>query len=269
MTAQIPKRIIQTDASAELAPLPKASAVGLRLLHPSFEYLFFDDAQVNRFIDSEFPQYRLIFDTFPFRIQRYDFFRYLAVYHYGGFYFDTDILLSSSVDDLLKFGCVFPFEKLTIHDYLVDKYGMDWEVGNYAFGAAAGHPFLKAVIDNCILGHQNPEYVKDMTDTIPRVFRREMFVLAATGPGLVSRTLAEYRRSGDPVEILFPDDVRDEKSWFCFGTYGIHLQAGTWRRRKNLMHRVSERYWESWKQKARSRDSWKRGPKRSLEFESI
>src|SRR5712672_941293 len=107
MTEKIPRRIIQTDRSADLPLLAKAATLNLRLLNPDFEYLFFDDAQVEQFIDVEFPQYRRVFDSFPASIQRYDFFRYLAVYRFGGFYFDTDVLLASSLEDLLEFGCVF------------------------------------------------------------------------------------------------------------------------------------------------------------------
>ena len=58
--------------------MEKAAALNLQLLNPDFEYLFFDDRQVELFVDSAFPEYRGVFDCFPFRIQRYDFFRYLA-----------------------------------------------------------------------------------------------------------------------------------------------------------------------------------------------
>src|SRR5271167_4310910 len=97
MTKKIPRRIIQTDKSADLPLLAKAAATNLRLLNPDFEYLFFDDAQVEEFIDTEFPEYRPVVDSFSVRIQRYDLFRYLAIYHFGGFYFDTDVLLVSSL----------------------------------------------------------------------------------------------------------------------------------------------------------------------------
>src|SRR6516162_9910021 len=127
MKEKIPRRIIQTDKSADLPLLDKAATTNLRLLNPDFEYLFFDDAQVEEFIDAEFPHYRPVFDSFPLRIQRYDFFRYLAVYRFGGFYFDTDVFLASSLEDLLEFSCVFPFEHLSIHRFLGEEYGMDWE----------------------------------------------------------------------------------------------------------------------------------------------
>src|SRR5690242_5314263 len=139
MTEKIPRRIIQTDKSTDLPLLARASSMNLRLLNPDFEYLFFDDAGVEEFIDTEFPQYRAVVDAFPVRVQRYDLFRYLAVHRFGGFYFDTDVILASSLENLLESGCVFPFEELGFNRFLYNEYGMDWEIGNYAFGAAAGH----------------------------------------------------------------------------------------------------------------------------------
>src|SRR5438067_4421826 len=90
---QIPKRIIQTAKSADVPLLPRAMMANVRLLNPDFEYLFFDNARVEQFIGAEFPQYSSVFNSFKYPIQKYDFFRYLAVYRYGGFYFDTDVLL--------------------------------------------------------------------------------------------------------------------------------------------------------------------------------
>src|SRR6185437_397818 len=176
MKQEIPRRIIQTDKSRNLPLLAKAAVTNVRLLNPDFEYLFFDDAQVEQFICTEFPQYQSLFHSFPARIQRYDLFRYLAVYHFGGFYLDTDVLLASGIDDLRAFGCVFPFEHLSVHGFLGKEYGMDWEVGNYAFGATPGHPFLDAIIKNCVRAQQDPEWTKPMLQPIPRMFRDEYYV---------------------------------------------------------------------------------------------
>jgi inositol phosphorylceramide mannosyltransferase catalytic subunit len=269
MTEKIPRRIIQTDKSTNLPLLAKAATTNLRLLNPDFEYLFFDDAQVEAFIDAEFPQYRAVLDSYPVRVQRYDLFRYLAVYRFGGFYFDTDVLLASSLEDLLGFSCVFPFEQLTIHRFLCKEYGMDWEIGNYAFGAAAGHPFLGAIIKNCVRAQQHPEWAEEMMKSTPRLFREDFITLDTTGPGLVSRTLAEFPGACDQVKVLFPEDVCDPNSWFRFGAYGVHLQVGRWRTRKGLVRRVSYRNWERMTRKALLKESLKRGGKRSLDFKRL
>lgn len=266
MTTSIPKRIIQTDKSADLPLLAKAASTNIRLLNPDFEYMFFDDNQVEEFIDSEFPQYRAVVDSFPERIQRYDLFRYLAVYHFGGFYFDTDVLLASSLDDLLEFGCVFPFEHLTRLKFFHTQYGMDWEIGNYAFGASAGHPFLGAILKNCIRAQKEPEWAHEMMRSIPRMFRDDYYPLSTTGPSLVSRTLAEYPGACDEVKVLFPEDVRDPASWYRFGNHGVHFQYGTWRKHKSMVRGFSQRRWESMVGKTLWKESLKRGSKRSLQF---
>src|SRR5262249_58511721 len=91
MTLQIPKRIIQTGKSFQQPLRNRAMMTTVRLLHPGYDHMFFDDPAVRSFFDKEFPEYRSIFDSFRFPIQRYDFFRYLAVYRFGGFYFDLDV----------------------------------------------------------------------------------------------------------------------------------------------------------------------------------
>ena len=245
MKSRIPKRIIQTSKRLDLPLLEKAAVANVRLLNPDFEYLFFDDEQVEKFIDKEFPEYRSIFHSFPIPIQRYDFFRYLAIYRFGGFYLDMDVFLASNLSELLNHGCVFPFEALTLSVFLREQYNMDWEIGNYAFGAAAGHPFLRAVIENCIKAQRDVDWAEAMMRSVPRMLREDFFVLCTTGPLLVSRTLAEFPDAAKQVKVLFPDNVCDSTHWNRFGTFGIHLMQGGWRKRKGILRRLLYRVWQS------------------------
>jgi inositol phosphorylceramide mannosyltransferase catalytic subunit len=247
MQFQIPKRIIQTGKTVHQGLRNRAMMSNLRLLHPDYDYLFFDDRRVENFIDEEFPQYRAVFDSFRFPIQRYDFFRYLAVYRHGGFYFDLDVLLASGLSGLLDSGCVFPFEGLTFSHYLRSRYKMDWEIGNYAFGAAPGHPFLEKVIENCVKAREDPAWVKPMMRGMPLLSRAEYFVLNTTGPGLVSRTLAENPKLANSVTVLFPDDVCDVSQWNRFGDLGIHLMEGSWRLKMGRVRRRLALNLEAWR----------------------
>lgn len=266
MNSKIPKRIIQTGKSLDLPLHAKAAVSNIRLLNPDFEYRFFDDEQVEKFLDAHFPEYRGVFHSFRYPIQRVDFFRYLAIYQFGGFYFDLDVFLARGLSDLLDFRCIFPFEELTINGYLRKMYGMDWEIGNYAFGAVAGHPFIKEVIKNCVKAQRDSEWVKPMLLSYPKIFRERYLVLCTTGPGLVSRTLAEYSDAASQVKILFPEDVRDRSKWHKFGTYGIHLMENTWKNRKIPMINRLRAIWERQKSKEASRVADKYGTTRELEF---
>jgi hypothetical protein len=244
--ANIPGRILQTGKNRALPLLAQASAANLKGLNPEFEYLFFDDADVQAFLDREFPEYRPVFNAFPHRIQRFDFFRYLAVYRHGGFYFDLDVLLGTGLQPLLNSTCVFPFEELTLNRYLRSHHRMDWEIGNYAFGASAGHPFLKAVIENCVRAQQDAAWLAPMMKGIPALFRRDFYVLNTTGPGLVTRTLAENPQLAKTVSVLFPDDVCDSESWHQFGKFGVHLMDGSWRTHGSFLKRKLASMWENW-----------------------
>ena len=245
MESNIPKRIIQTGRSRELPLKAKAAVAGLRALNPDFEYLFFDDAQVVAFIEREFPQYRGIFNSFRFPIQKYDFFRYLAVFRLGGFYFDTDVFFAAGLSELLGHSCVFPFEELTLSQYLRREHQMDWEIGNYAFGAAEGHPFLRAVIQNCVRAQREAEWVKPMMSGIPSLFHSEFHVLNTTGPGLLTRTLAENPDVARQVTVLFPEDVCDQRSWHRFGNFAVHAMEGSWRTKGNYIRRRIANLWEA------------------------
>jgi inositol phosphorylceramide mannosyltransferase catalytic subunit len=260
---EIPKRIIQTAKSRTLSIKDRAFTSNVRLLNPCFDWRFFDDADVTHFIANETARYRAAFDAFRYPIQRFDFFRYLAVYRLGGFYFDLDVLLAQELSPLLKCSCVFPFEGLTFSDWLRAQ-GMDWEIGNYAFGASAGHPFLEAVIENCIRAQTDRSWVAEMMRGAPALLRSEYYVLYTTGPGLISRTLAEQRELASDVKVLFPNDVCDAESWNKFGDYGIHLMDGTWRPKSSyLRKRLAQRY-EAWALKRIVRRSRLRGATRAI-----
>jgi mannosyltransferase OCH1-like enzyme len=269
MSATIPRRIIQTwSGGIDDLPLKyRAAVANLKLLNPDFEYLFFDDQKVFEFVADKFPEYLALFRAFPRPIQRYDFFRYLAVYHFGGFYFDLDVFLARSLEDLLDSGCVFPFEEVTLSTFLSRDLGMDWQIGNYAFGAAAGHPFLHAVIRNCVRAQEDRSWAKPMWNDVPRVFHDEFHILNTTGPGLVSRTLAEYPEAASRVEVLFPEDVCDPDYWHRFGEFGIHLQDGSWRNSKGFLYRRLFWTWCGLRLKRQLRASRLRGKKRSLQVE--
>jgi hypothetical protein len=259
----IPLRIIQTAKHRALQLKPRAVVANLRLLNPSHEWCFFDNDAVDQFVAREFPQYRHVFDNFELPIQRYDFFRYLAVYRLGGFYFDLDVLLARGLTPLHSHECVFPFEGLTFSSLLRQR-GMDWEIGNYAFGAAPAHPFLQAVIENCVRAQRDPSWARAMMDGVPRLCRPAHQVLYTTGPGILSRTLAENPRFADTITVMFPENVCDPASWNTFGEFGVHLMDGSWRPKVSFVRQKLTQRWESWATRRILRQGRRLGTSRRL-----
>lgn len=263
----IPKRIIHVysvsaGGSEELPLASRAAVAGVTLLHPDFEHLLFRRNDIAAFFAQHYPEYLYVFNSFPLPIQRFDFFRYLVIYHLGGFYLDLDVYLARSLEPLLACDCVFPFEELTIYDLLRTRYGVDWELANYAFGAAAHHPFLGRIIENCVLGAKTGRRTDEMLRGIPRPFRSQFVAPATTGPGLVSRTLAEDSDLAKSVTILFPPDVREARDWHSFGEFGVHLMSGSWRARDGWVRSHVARLWENRRRGALMCESIKLGPRR-------
>ena len=224
---RIPRVIIQTwkQPIDELPPDFARMSATVQRLHPrsaGWRYLFFDDKQVAEFVRTKFPELWATFVAFPYNIQRVDFFRLLAVSHYGGFYLDLDMDLSKPLEALRNRSAIFPFE-------LASGENMEGQqVGQYAFGALPGHPFLRAVIDNIV----TPRF-----DT--RGMTIDKHILYTTGPVVVTQTLRDCQLGGrrenlrlfNSVDVLRPqrggaDDDKDK--WFRFGDYGQHRMASSW-----------------------------------------
>lgn len=259
----IPNHIIQTGPK-DIPLLLRAALVNVKLLHPSFEYTFFDDRAIDDFLDTYFPECIEDYNSFPFRIQKYDFFRYLAVYHFGGFYLDLDVFLARDLTSLLASSCVFAFEELAEGRYFWERHKMDWQIGNYAFGAEPRHPFLAALIENCLRAKRQPEWVKPMMKGIPRSVWNDFYILNTTGPGMVSRTYAENPQLNESISILFPDDVCSCENWHKFGAYGVHHMAGSWRKNGSLLSRLATRIWAERNQRRMLAEGRSRGKTRGV-----
>jgi hypothetical protein len=268
MRDKIPARIIHVSCppagESELSLLHQAALANARALHPNFEHVLFGNAEIEQFVREEFPECRAAMASFSQRIQRADFFRYLAVYRLGGFYFDLDVLLARNISPLLDHTCVLAFEELTLNKFLRRSYGMDWEVANYAFGAAPQNAFIGALIENCLRFVREPAWGYQMMQGVPRAMRDVLLVPFTTGPGMVSRTLAENPHLAKDVTILFPEDVCDERTWHQFGNFGIHLQQGAWRSRHSYLRRRLANLWESSIRRRLHSESRAQGKSRSV-----
>jgi inositol phosphorylceramide mannosyltransferase catalytic subunit len=270
---KIPRRIIHIycapEGCREELPLFNRCALqNVKLLHPHFEHLIFDRTGIQDFLLKEYPEFRQVMDAFPHPIQRFDFFRYLAVYRLGGFYFDLDVFLARRLDPLLEMECVFPFEELTISDYLRRDHHFDWELANYGFGAAPGNQFLGKVIENCVRSLRDRQWASQPMQGIPRPFRGSFLVPMMTGPGMVSRTFAENPALHKTVTVLFPMDVCDENTWQRFGEFGVHLMQASWRKRNGFVLSRVARLWENCKRRKLLQESRALGPIRSGDWRS-
>ena len=246
----IPKRIIQTWKTREIPREFRGYQKSLRELNPDYEFMLFTDEEVVEFVAREYPQYLDAFNAFPEIIYKVDLFRLLAIHKLGGIYLDLDVYPVKPFDELLDHECVFPFESQHNHSYFAARYGVYDCIGQFAFAAKAGHPFLLACVENICQAALNPDFAAmppdDLLNGTTPMLRTQLStikyserVLYASGPAMVTRTFVENLKARYGVEIIFVhNEATGMKFWHCFGQYGVHRVTGSWWKKNSLLVRL-------------------------------
>lgn len=221
----IPPRIIQTARSAYLLGPDDVDRMDrLRALHPAYEYRFYDASERRDFVERHAPRFLELYDCYPRDVQKADFFRILAIHRLGGFYFDLDLEFERSVDPLIACEAVFPIEwRMSEADHQ-RRHGVapgsprDLEqIGNFAFGSVAGHPFLEAIL-------------AELVASAGTFQASNVDVLATTGPDLINRVMVENRDAFHHRVTLLPmPTVEGVEQRDRFGEYAVHCLQGGWR----------------------------------------
>jgi len=219
----IPKRIIQAwkTWSSKKPEMFSLYIESIKNKNPNYEYLFFKDGQIDEFLKNNYPHYYETFQRLPMNIQKMDFFRYVALYHFGGFYFDLDITALEPLDELLDNDCVFPIDEI-IHKNMCStkrfnnfcRNRLEFLLGQYGFACSQKNKFVKVLVDGI---HNNIDtYVKNY------VANSEDYVYITTGPDYVTNMYMTYKNKDDITILHYPKRQ-------YFGKYARHTFAGTWK----------------------------------------
>ena len=230
----IPRIIIQIwvqkdGGPTKIPPAEVAYMEKMRKMNPSFEYMFFDGKDVDAFFKANYPEYYSTYQQLPEFIQKLDFFRYLAIYHYGGFYFDADVEPLKPLDEsILNHSAVFPIDEYANaldcqHPRMnsLCLVGQNFLLGQYAFGAVAKHPFLKVLVDKIHNNAKNYVRISQQVKT-KDVDVKHYFVYKTTGPDFVTDCYVEY-----PNKRQFYILSNGKRQ--VFGEYGAHKYMGGWK----------------------------------------
>jgi len=223
--SRIPKIIIQTWKDNYIPTRYEPLVKSVRYKNPAYKYIFFTDNDIETFLKKNYPQYYQTFLQLPVVIQKIDFFRYVAVYHYGGFYLDLDMQCLKSFDPLLDFSCVFPVDlHITNIMCMVPRFmtsctnGEDIFVGQYAFGAEPRNEFVKILVDNI---HNRIQHILQMYSQLQN--KKDLqFVYSTTGPDYVTKQYYAFENRSN-ITILQHDSDQ------YFGKFAAHKAMGTWK----------------------------------------
>lgn len=158
----IPKQIFQTFKSKKLPWLTQWYIWRMKIKNPEYQYHFYDDHDIEKFITDEFPpEYIENYNKLTIGAAKADFFRYAILYKKGGIYLDVDSAVSRPFKHLIKDDdqAVISRER---HEGLYVQWALIFN---------KNHPFLKKTLDLMIDNINTHRYPNNIHATTgPSVF---------------------------------------------------------------------------------------------------
>jgi len=243
--SSIPKLIVQTgpnDPARDFQGFPER----IQEKNSDFEYRFFTDESALDFIMENFPETELLelyLNPKIKTVMKTDLFRLAAISVLGGFYLDMDVYAYRNMQPLLSNSAVFPkewwkddaaFEER--HENVPEDDEEHWQMGNYAFGAEAGHPLVQDALAESL------RRLKTLLDSVSDSADITDFqVLKTTGPYMLSEIYHKGRKEGKYGDVNFLEGGNEipvykhshgATNWHKFGHFGEHAIKHTWVRRR-------------------------------------
>lgn len=155
----IPRTIYSTwKSKTHLDSKKKACVHSIRKANKNFRHIIHDDTDCENFVREHYPQYYDLYNDLELPVQKADFWRYLIIYHYGGWYCDMDIKAYWSFDQIkipkeYRGGDLMIVEMENPTPFNTGKSCPRLpQYAQYWFGATPKHPVLKKVIKR-VVGH--------------------------------------------------------------------------------------------------------------------
>ena len=218
----IPKIIHQTWKTNEIPEKWLAFEKKVKALNPEWEYRLWTDADNERFVKNEYPEFYDIFKSFSRGIMRADVIRYLIMYKVGGVYLDLDYEVLQPFN-FKNYSVVLPQNRSISYGDKQD------ELGNCIFASVPRHQFWADVISDL---QNNPPIVDSYSQ-----------IIDATGPGLLTRIYNNkvYEDIYLPERLVYhppsPNNKKDVDKIKNNGiSLGIHHPWGSWKERWTLSY---------------------------------
>ncbi len=237
----IPKIIHYTWFSGEEMPEKlKACLESWKMHLPDYEFVMWD-AEALSGIDNVFMKEALSCRKWAYAA---DFVRLYALYHSGGIYLDTDVMLYRDFDDLLA-NDAFIGKENSVHfeDGMTECY-----LSSHCFGACAEHPFIK----KCLDFFSDRHFILSNDETLPATLRYNMvllpYVQSEIAKGMGHDASATKKHEGEqlPGLTVYPSCFFDPQ-YTTADSYCRHLAIGGWREYEQYNPRPTLAYKIQWR----------------------
>jgi mannosyltransferase OCH1-like enzyme len=193
---------------------------------------YLPDYEIRRWDEDNFDVYSIPYTKEAYRLKKYafvsDYARFLILYKQGGLYFDTDVEVIRSMDDIIARGNFMGFEmdpdgKNTPGRY-APRYCFDVALG-LGFGIEKEHPFMQKMMDYYANMEFNGAVLNPWFKTIVAYTTEELM-----REGL--ENVAGIQQVGDitiyPREYFAPINVISGRLHITPNTRTIHHYMGSW-----------------------------------------
>ena len=106
---------------------------------------YLPDYKIKEWNEDNFDVCGILYTQQAYEVKKYafvsDYARFWILYHYGGLYFDTDVELINSLDDIINRGAFMGIEQSAFWD------GKPMVAPGLGLGVESGHPFYKNMLD--------------------------------------------------------------------------------------------------------------------------
>ena len=197
-----------------------------------YKYIFWNDSEIDKFINEHYPQYINSYKKFKYDIQRWDVIRYLILYKIGGVYVDVDYQSLKNISVLIEGRkCCFSCEEEIIQNDKVNFY-----FNNALIASVPNHSFMKKIITNVFENNVGKFNGLSKVDC----------VLKSTGPLMLNflyENLSEREKADVyiiPTRFVSPISVKqagllrnrqisiNDISEYLKEAYAIHYYCGSW-----------------------------------------
>jgi mannosyltransferase OCH1-like enzyme len=133
------------------------SRLSIAKWHPDYEHVVLSDYEQNDWVKKNYPVIYPFYMNFTHDIHRSDFVRFLLIHHYGGFYFDSDVILMQPIDQWYSLddtggkniSVLFGIEGDNDKKFLAMNMSNTWrpqQVTSWTFAATPRHPLFEFLI---------------------------------------------------------------------------------------------------------------------------
>lgn len=226
---------IWLQGEEQLPEIYKEAVVKTKELNPDYIHVIWTDESLRELVKTHLPWFLKTYDGYPFWIQRVDAGKYVALWVYGGFYMDMDLVSVGPLDKIVRDsfsdevdadGMREAIPALVKHSKSITALGNVTINNNFLYSPRPQHPFYDLLIKS--LTPASERFVYEM---------KLYYICKSTGPIFLMDTVDKYERdegrfllpfsekgihhiSDDEVKGYFRD--RADKSWMKNGWIDNH-----------------------------------------------